>query len=601
MSHRSYLFYTLVFISSSIGIDIVHGTDEGDRLMSPLHTTQHRRLPHVIEARDKSPLRSKSPQTSPRDNAETDNRRFPVIVPSRVGKVHVVVGKLEDESSYEMPLVDTKNSALVFPKKSDTPENDLQNSASSSLKEVGSFDNIDFDNLTTALCMLKENEQKPVCGEDSNRALAMPTIIHNQPITSQTERRKSPRPRSLVRPLKPEDISSFQEGGLPCRTLKPLDLGPIAKAHVCNQRLTELSKRVRGSAKSEEGAKEGALGIPSSRKSPTARVPHLPVEQIMSHNASGSGTPSPLSTQRGLSLEHVSILTALDTFDKRKVTFLWDLEQQKERNIILKDRTDRPTEKVYGEFKSLDFKKYYQEVGQGKKDAITHDAPIILRTLLYIADDFEEALKHYTDLDKGRFSDNILIETSKTLEHLHKFFEGYSMMLALLHTSVWSVTSRHHLASHGLLPEKLASAQLTYVVGMSSVATLMQDFKESIEARRSQLRAQESEGSPESKESHSSGSATSYVAPQRKKASPSAKGMSSFSRTDSSDVLPSKKARRKSETRHGRSSHGEEASLASMTNPYKARTPSFDQEHKTGEGAQKKPGIGSKLIDAFFQ
>lgn len=597
MSHKTSLFYTLVLLSSSMGADIVHGTDEGDRHMSPLHT-RHHKVPQIVTARDKSPLKLKSPQTSPRDEAENAGRRFPVIVPARVGKVQVVVGKLEDESSYELPLVDIKDRAFGLPKKNDTSESDLQNSVSSSLKEVGSFENINFGNLTTALSMLKENEPKSEPLQEKKKRLEVPKGDHKGVGEGG---RKSPRRTSLAKPLQPEDTIFAQEGTLHYH-MKPLDLAPIGKAHESNERLVELSKRVRmGASHFDDEVEESVIGRWCPVKSSVSVVPHLPMDQIMSPkssafvspsilcagSSSGSGHPSPVSPQKGLSLEQVSFLSAIYTFEQRRTTFFWDLEQQKDQNIILKSRENRETDEVYNLFKKLNFKEYFQEVGQGKKDAITRDAKTILLTLLFIADDFEDALSYYSKVDKGRFSDNVLMEKSKTLERLHKFFEGYSMMLALLHTSVWSVTPRKSLTLQELSPDKLASAQLTYVVGMSSLGALMQDFKESIEARRSQLRAEDEAHCQEQKESHSSSSPISYTQPKRKKSSPSEANMS-YTRTDSVDQIPTtKKTRQKnSGTQHTSSGEGSPKLMHGYISS--AGLGKDEEEHK-------RQGIGSKL------
>lgn len=593
MSHNKCLFYTLLFLSTTTLSDMVQASDEGDRHLNPLHT-QHHRVPQAVAPEGKPPIRLKSPQTSPRDEAENAGRRFPVIVPARVGKVQVVVGMLEDESSYEVTLVDTKDRGLGSPRKTDTLEGDFQNSTSSSLKEGGSFDKVDFTNLTTALNMLKENEPF----QEKKRRREVPRVGRKGVGEGGC---KSPRRTSPVKPLQPDDTPFAQEDSLH-DPMRPLDLAPIGKAHESNERLIELSKRVqRGAPHFDDEAEESVLGRWCPVKSSVSVVPHLPLDQVMSpktsafvlpsvlcaESSSGAGRHSPVSPTNGLSLEHVSFLAAIHTFDQRKTTFLWDLEQQKDQNIILKSRENRETDEVYNRFKKLNFKEYFQEVGQGKKDAITRDAQTILLTLLFIADDFEDALSYYSKVDKGRFSDNVLMEKSKTLERLHKFFEGYSMMLALLHTSVWSVTPRKSLTLQELSPDKLALAQLTYVVGMSSLGALMQDFKESIEARRSQLRAEDEAHCQEQKESHSSSSPTSYTQPIRKKSSPSEANMS-YTRTDSADQrVPTKKPGQKnSRTQHISSGEGSPKPMQGYISS--AGLGKDEEEHK-------RQGIGSKL------
>ncbi|MBA4749243.1 MAG: hypothetical protein H2057_01335 [Alphaproteobacteria bacterium] len=234
------------------------------------------------------------------------------------------------------------------------------------------------------------------------------------------------------------------------------------------------------------------------------RVPRIPLDQLSklhktpvsvlpvasgSRSSPSSERVSPMSLVKSLSAEHVSFLVAMEIFDRQKSVFLADLAQQKSNNVILRSLSGRPTDRVYRDFIELNFKDYFSEAERGKSTSVAKDSGVILTTLLYIAEDFEQAVTWYGTMEKGRLSDTGLCETAKMLGNVCRFFDTYRLMLVHLYTSVWSVVPKKLLSEPDFTVERMQKGQATYVTGLRRLLSVVQDFQECLHLRHEQMEA----------------------------------------------------------------------------------------------------------------
>lgn len=294
--------------------------------------------------------------------------------------------------------------------------------------------------------------------------------------------------------------------------IKHLDLSAIGLFCGEDSDIVELSQHVRGGGSngitpsSILSAQEDTSDFSSVQiEIPSVpRVPRIPLDQLSklhktpvsvspvasgSRSSSSSERVSPVSPIKSLSAEHVSFLVAMETFDRQKSVFLADLAQQKINNVILRSLSGRPTDKVYSEFIGLNFKDYFSEAERGKSTSVSRDSGVILTTLLYIAEDFEQAVTWYGTMEKGRLSDNGLCETAKMLGNVCRFFDTYRLMLVHLYTSVWSVTPKKLLSEPDFKVGRMQKGQATYVTGLRRLLNVVQDFQECLHLRHEQMEA----------------------------------------------------------------------------------------------------------------
>ncbi|MCE2951552.1 MAG: hypothetical protein ACK5TR_02040 [Alphaproteobacteria bacterium] len=310
------------------------------------------------------------------------------------------------------------------------------------------------------------------------------------------------------------------------RHIKRLDLTAIGLFCRSDQEMIELSQHVRAAFNpgvasltpgvlaqgSEREAFSSQGGIPS-----VPFVPRIPLDQLSklhkppvvmtptssaSPSSSSSERVSPVSPIKSLSAEHVSFLVAMETFDRQKNFFLADLEQQKTNNVILRSLSGRPTDKAYRKFRELNFGQYFSEAELGLSASVARDSRTILLTLLYVAEDFEQAVTWYGTMDKGRLSDNGICETAKMLGNVCRFFDTHRLMLVHLYTSVWSVAPRRVLTDPDFKAERMEKGQATYLTGLRKLLTVVKDFQECLKLRQEQMEAARSasKGSTETSE-----------------------------------------------------------------------------------------------------